>query len=115
MVRDDQYNTLKWKSFLKDCAFYYDKPTFDQEREMKSILQKKYDDLLPEGWRPPLDTRRSLLTWGCVQHNNFVIENRGEENVFDDCANFNMLLENYGPDYDRLKDKLGHMRGLFDD
>jgi hypothetical protein len=31
-----------------------------------------------------------------------------------DCENYSALLSVFGPDYSRLKPKLGHIRGLFD-
>ena len=40
---DDQYQTIMWKSFMKDCAFYYDAPTIQDENKMKRTLQRKYD------------------------------------------------------------------------
>ena len=30
---------------MKDCAFYYDVPTVDEEVRMKKTLQRKYDPL----------------------------------------------------------------------
>jgi hypothetical protein len=43
---DDENQSLMWKSFLKDCAFYYDVPSIEDENKMRSTLQKKYDDIL---------------------------------------------------------------------
>jgi len=34
---------------------------------------------------------------------------------FDDCSNYNVLLTKYGPNYEKLKAKLGYVRGLFDE
>ena len=64
---DDEYKTLKWRSFMKACAWYIDVPTLDDERKMKREIQRNYDDLFTPGWRPPLTSRRDLLTWGCNQ------------------------------------------------
>lgn len=50
---------------MRDCAFYFDAPTIDDEVAMKRKLQRNYDGLMPEGWRPELATRKSLLTWAC--------------------------------------------------
>jgi hypothetical protein len=50
---------------MKDCAFYYDVPKVSEETAMKKTLQRKYDDLFEEGWRPALTSRRDLLTWSC--------------------------------------------------
>ena len=54
MPNDDEFKTKKWDSLLKECAFYFDEPTIDQEIKIKHALQLKYDDLFAEGWRPPL-------------------------------------------------------------
>jgi hypothetical protein len=67
---DTKFHYAKWDSLLKDSAFYYDLPTIQEEREIKFKLQFRYDDILPEGWRPPLQSRRDLLTWSCEQRNN---------------------------------------------
>ena len=64
---DDEHKTKAWSHLMKDCAFYYDVPTLDEERGMKRTLQRKYDNLLVPGWRPPLASRRDLLTWACTQ------------------------------------------------
>ena len=90
---------------MKACAFYYDNPTIKDEIEMKRKLQRDYDDILTEGWRPVLDNRRSLLTWACQQKNS----------AEDNCENYHGLLDKYGPNYDSLKAKLGNVRGLFND
>ena len=39
---DDENKTLMWRSLMKDCAFYYDVPTIDDEMKMKKTLQRKY-------------------------------------------------------------------------
>ena len=40
---------------MKDCAFYFDNPTVDQEVTMKRTLQKKYsDDLFSDVMKPRL-------------------------------------------------------------
>ena len=39
---------------------------------MKQELQLKYDDLLPEGWRPPLQSRHDLMEWACYAHANYL-------------------------------------------
>jgi hypothetical protein len=31
-----------------------------------------------------------------------------------DCENTNALVKAFGPDYDKLRPKLGYVRGLFD-
>tara|TARA_B110000238_G_scaffold44645_1_gene48213 strand:- start:221 stop:472 length:252 start_codon:yes stop_codon:yes gene_type:complete len=42
---DDENKTLMWRSLMKDCAFYYDVPTLEDELKMKRTLQRKYDPL----------------------------------------------------------------------
>ena len=64
---DDEHKSKTWANFMKDCAFYYDVPTMDEERAMKRKLQSRYDGVLGAGWRPPLTSRRDLLTWACNQ------------------------------------------------
>ena len=62
---DDEHGTLMWRSLMKDCAYYYDVPTIEEEVEMKKSLQRKYDGLFAANWRPALQTRRDLVTWAC--------------------------------------------------
>jgi len=81
---------------------------------MKSKLQFRYDDLFAEQWRAPLQSRRDLLTWACESHNNYMAEKGAPEENIIDCSNYGGLLNKYGPDYSILKQKLGHVRGLFD-
>ena len=109
---DDSSNTLMWRSLMKDCAYYFDVPTLDQENRMRRTLQRKYDHLFYAGWRPALTTRRDLVTWACTQYNRSQSEAGSEDLV--DCDNYQMLLQEFGPDYNRLRAKLGHVRGLFD-
>ena len=111
---DDEHQSLMWKSLLKDCAFYYDVPTIQDEDKMRSTLMRKYDGVLPRGWRAPLTTRRDLLTWACSQLNSSFQEKGFPETELLQCDNYNALVKNFGPDYDRLKPKLGYIRGLFD-
>ena len=66
---DDKYQSLMWSSLLKDTAHYYDTPEVGEEREMRFKLQKRYDSILKKGWRPPLQSRRDLVTWACEQRN----------------------------------------------
>ena len=62
---DDENKTLMWRSLMKDCAFYYDVPTLEDELKMKRTLQRKYDPLFQQGWRPALTSRKDLVTWSC--------------------------------------------------
>ena len=98
---------------MKDCAFYYDVPALSDERAMRRKLQSKYDPLLQPGWRPPLTSRKDLLTWACRQYNQS-LEIKGSEEPPAECENYQALLFEFGPDYDKLRAKLGHVRGLFD-
>ena len=111
---DDSYQTLMWRSLMKDCAFYYDVPTLDDELKMRRTLQRKYDDLFQENWRPPLTSRRDLLTWACRQYNGSLEARDVDQQNFVDCENYQALIFEFGPDYNRLKGKLGYIRGLFD-
>ena len=102
-----------WGSLLKDCAFYYDVPTIEQENKMKKTLQRKYDNLLTPGWRPPLTSRRDLLHWACAQTNATYGANV-DPSLHIDCENHDSLVKRFGPDYNRLRSKLGYVKGLFD-
>ena len=97
---------------MKDCAFYYDVPTLDHERAMRRTLQSKYDSILMPGWRPALTSRKDLVTWACRQYNQAQEAKGGED--MQDCENYHSLLLAFGPNYDKLRPKLGHIRGLFD-
>lgn len=112
---DEKFHNAKWRSFFKDSAFFFDLPTIHEQREMKFKLQYRYDDLLPEHWRAPLQSRRDLLLWTCEARNNYLQERNAPETLNEDCANYNQLLTKYGPNYDSLKGKLGYVRGLFEE
>ena len=109
---DDANNTRMWESLMKDCAYYYDVPTIEDEIHMRKTLQRKYDGILQAGWRPPLTSRRDLLTWACKQYNTSQEGKESPEVV--NCENYSALIHVFGPDYNRLRPKLGHVRGLFD-
>ena len=111
---DDENNSLMWRSLLKDCAYYYDVPTLADENRMRKTLQRKYDSILPEGWRAPLTTRRDLVTWACTQLNSSFKEKGFPENELLNCENYQSIVKSFGPDYDKLRPKLGYIRGLFD-
>ena len=110
---DDENKTLMWRSLMKDCAYYYDVPTLEDEVKMKKTLQRKYDPLFSEGWRPALTSRKDLMTWSCKQYNASLEAREVDAENFVDCDNYKVLLEEFGPDYSKLKGKLGHIRGLF--
>ena len=111
---DTKFHKAKWTSFLKDAAFYYDLPTLQEQREMRFKLQHRYDDLFADQWRAPLASRRDLITWVCETRNTYLKEREASEELLEDCPNYNQLLKKFGPDYDSLKTKLGHVRGLFE-
>lgn len=81
---------------------------------MRFKLQHRYDDLFSDQWRAPLQSRRDLVTWVCESRNKYLSEREAPEALLEDCHNYNQLLKKYGPDYDALKGKLGHVRGLFE-
>ena len=82
---------------------------------MRRTIQRKYDDLfVSRSYRPPLTSRRDLVTWACGQYNESLRAKDADENQLIDCENYNVLLKEFGPDYNRLKGKLGYVRGLFD-
>jgi|DEB0MinimDraft_12_1074336.scaffolds.fasta_scaffold57808_1 hypothetical protein len=111
---DDESQTLMWRALMKDCAFYFDAPSIDQENKMRRTLQRKYDGLFNANWRPSLGTRRDLVTWACNQYNGSLLEKGQEEKQLVDCDNYQMLLREFGPDYNKIRGKMGHIRGLFD-
>ena len=111
---DAKLHQAKWKSFLKDAAFYFDQPTLQEQREMKFKLQHRYDDLFADTWAAPLQSRRDLLTWTCEKRNEYLSERQAPEDLLEDCNNYAALLRNHGPNYEPLKAKLGFVRGLFD-
>ena len=83
---------------------------------MRFNVQRKYDDLLEDNYRPPLLNRKDLLVWACEQHNAYLNKNGPQHHhLYDDCSNYAQLLNKYGPNYDVLKSKLGYVRGLFED
>lgn len=111
---DDEYQSVKWQSLLKEAAFYFDTPTIEDENKMRKLIQRNYDDLLPLGWRAPLTSRRDLLTWSCNQANASFEQKGFPKEALLPCEKYNLLLKSFGPDYDGLKTKLGFIRGLFD-
>ena len=111
---DHHYRLAKWNSLLKDTAYYYDNPSFQDKGRVKNKLQIRYDDLFEDSWKFPLQTRRDLVTWACNAKNDFLKSKEAPQELLEDCDNYKGLLRKYGPDYDKLKAKLGHVRGLFD-
>lgn len=85
---DNKFKSKKWASLMKDSAFYFDLPSIQEERQMRFQLQRNYDDLFEENWRPPLQSRRDLLTWSCEQHNAFLERVEGPKGEIEDCSNY---------------------------
>ena len=112
---DDEGRTLMWRALMKDCGYYFDFPSIPQEEKMRRTIQRKYDGLFVDNtYRPPLTSRRDLLTWACGQYNKSLEAREVDQAEHVDCENYNTLLTEFGPDYNRLRGKLGHIRGLFD-
>lgn len=111
---DSKFHKAQWSSFLHDACFFFDLPTIHEQRDMRFKLQKRYDSLFASAWMPPLQTRRDLVLWACEAKNAYMQERNAPDEVLEDCANYNGLLRKYGPKYDTLKPKLGHVRGLFE-
>lgn len=105
---DDQHQTKKWNSLLKAAAYYYDKPNLNQEAFHLKEIKQKYDELFTDSWRPPMQSRRDLLTWACEQRNASLAETHEPLN----CS-YNALLKDFGPDLESLKGKLGDIKGLW--
>lgn len=55
------------------------------------------------------------MTWACGQRNEYLEKNKAPEDKLEDCTSISHLLGKYGPDYNRLKSKLGYVRGLFEE
>lgn len=111
---DDKFKSLKWQSMMKDCAFYYDKPTLQDESAMKRTLQTKYDDLFPGvAMRPTLQTRKDLIGWACSAQNTWMQTKDAPADHVIDCTRYQGLIDQFGPDYNALKGRVGHLRGLF--
>lgn len=115
MPGDDKFKSKKWESLMSDCAFYFDKPDISEERTMKKTLQTKYDDLFPGvAMRPTLQSRKDLMMWACTAQNEYMANKEAPQDKMMDCTRYGALLTKYGPDYDAIKAKVGHIRGLFD-
>lgn len=118
MAGDDAQQTKKWEALMTDCAFYYDRPTIEQRTTMKRDLQYKYDDLFQNGIFPQLASRKQLITWACKsweEDKKARLPEDQRDSVNDRCEEYGRLVSQYGPDYSSLKQKLGYVRGLFDD
>ena len=112
---DNKFKAKKWDALLKDCAFYYDRPTIEDESRMKKSLMTKYDDLFPGvAMKPVLQSRRDLLTWACGSQNSYMAAKDAPAEHVVDCTRYQALLDKYGPDYTNIRNRLGHIRGLFD-
>jgi len=105
---DDQHQTKKWDSLIKTAAYYVDRPNLNQERYQLRLMKQRYDELFTDSWRPPLQSRRDLVTWACEQRNSALAETHEPLN----CA-YNSLMMDFGPDTEGLKQKLGDIKGLW--
>jgi len=103
-----------WEALMSKCAWYFDRPTIDQEIKMKREIQRDFDPLFPEGVRPRLQSRRDLLSWACYSY-TAAVNTEDVKRVDLQCENHAALLNQYGPNYDGIKRKLSHVRGLFTD
>ena len=111
---DDKFKTKKWEALVSDCAFYYDNPTIADESNMKKKLLTKYDDLFFAPMRPTLQSRKDLVGWACMAQNAWMHEKDAPASNMMDCTKYQGLLDKYGPDYSNLKNRVGHIKGLFD-
>ena len=110
---DDKFQSQKWDSLMKDCAFYYDIPTSEDKREIKKKLQFRYDSLFSSAWRAHINSRHDLMLWACKQRNEYLNQHEDIEKV-QGCEDVTSLIDKYGPDYSSLKEKLGSFKGLFE-
>ena len=62
---DDKLKSKTWESMMKDATFYLDKPSVSEEKEMLNKLQFRYDSLFSGPMRPPLQSRKDLVSWVC--------------------------------------------------
>ena len=86
---DDKYKSKKWESMMKDAAFYLDNPQIKDEVEMRKKLQYRYDSLFSTAMRPPLQSRKDLVTWTCQAQNAWMQEKEAPEKMMMDCTNYN--------------------------
>mmetsp|Transcript_8186 Transcript_8186/g.11335 ORF Transcript_8186/g.11335 Transcript_8186/m.11335 type:complete len:183 (-) Transcript_8186:922-1470(-) len=111
---DDKFKSKKWEALMGECAFYLDRPSLKDESEMKRTLQTKFDDLFPGAvMRPTLQSRKDLVTWACESQNAYMQKKEAPEDKIMDCTRYQGLLDRYGPNYEALKGRVGHLRGLF--
>ncbi len=107
---DDELQSKKWESALKDAAFYFENPRLDQEKQIMGKFKLRYDDLFEDGWKADFRNRHALLMWTCKQQQTYFANKGGEAG---EC-HYGELLEKYGPNYAPLRAKLAHVKGLFD-
>lgn len=100
-----------WASAMRDASYYFDQPSIEQEAKMKKTLQAKYDDIFGEDWYPQMTNRTDLVSWVCLRQNKFMQANDAADKMWN-CENPKALLEQFGPNYEVVKAKLGYVRGL---
>ena len=110
---DDKFKTKKWEAMMGDCAFYFDNPTLSEESNMKKTLLTKYDDLFAGPMRPTLQSRKDLVGWACMAQNAWMAEKGAPSESLMDCSRYQGLIDKYGPDYSTLRNRVGHIKGLF--
>lgn len=111
---DDKCKSKLWESMMRDASFYLDNPGIDEEVKMRRTLQYRYDSLFSTAMRPPLQSRKDLVQWTCAAQNAWMDDKERPELKMD-CANYSGLLAKFGPNYDSIKQKLGHVKGLVTD
>ena len=65
--------------------------------------------------KPRMQSRKDLVLWACESQNQYMDEMSAPESMKMNCNQYQGLLDKYGPNYTSLKEKLGYVRGLFDD
>ena len=70
---DDKFKTKTWEAMMSDCAFYFDRPSMEDESKMKKTLMTKYDNLFPStAMKPTLQSRKDLVGWACLAQNAYM-------------------------------------------
>ena len=64
--------------------------------------------------RPTLQSRKDLMMWACTAQNAYMANKEAPQDKMMDCNRYGALLDKYGPNYDSIRAKVGHIRGLFD-
>ena len=71
---------------MRDCSFYFDNPSINQEVTMRRNLQKKYsDDLFNDVMKPRMQSRKDLVLWACESQNQFMDDMSAPEDMKMNC------------------------------